>query len=213
MFGKSLWSLSLGFLLQEETLGTGANRQLRKEFCEANKDLPITSFAALLSYRAEKTTSIEQYSSATKFILADELSPPARSFLTLLVSPYPCKLVGEIQELLNFVEVLPLADRYEMFCRLTLCAIVRSHPDTRRLTKALQSLCSYVQDPVIVCATETLSTHPFKGLPAANITLQRSWDHYVTGDYTESAGLARSVARSHPLVFQAHELLTKTCLY
>jgi polyhydroxyalkanoate synthesis regulator phasin len=211
--GKTFWSLAQEFLLPAEKFGTETNVERRTRFCEANKGKMIATIAAALSVRAEKSVSIDKYHSLLKITFGDNNQNHIHVFINILLSPRCTPLQCDIQELLGLLEVLPLVDRYELFCRIALLAIAQGHEQSKRFQRAVLAISEITKDQPVTYASQIITQDPLQKLSIDNSELLNAWDLYVAGKYGECASVAIRVAESNPLCLQAHELFVKASLY
>ena len=212
IFGKSIWQLGRNFLLQEEYNGTQANKGELKRFGEAYKGTNISIVAALLSARAEKNTGPRQFHSILSGIFSEtELRGLFRLF-QISFTPTPTDAKWNSEDLLEYLDLFPLVDRYDAFIRIALLAISQEHSDARRFQTALETLSEAITDPILTFALQVVKPSTIV-LDAASSESASAWDAYVIGDYHTCSQLCTRALAENPLAFQYYELLVKSSLY
>lgn len=204
-FGHTLWAMRCAFMIAEET-GSKASERLLAEYQVQSGDSGVSLFPEHFAKATNKSLTESRYRGLT----AAQFKGSEMSGFFDLVFLTDFSDQNDVNELCQWIECLPLVDRYEQFTRLAVLAIGARHETGERFLKEITRISAAVADPVtrfvLECSDESINVF-------SSPSLFQAWDEYIQGNYQESRELSNAISLDWPWLIPAHEIAVKSSMH
>lgn len=210
-FGCSAWELHWRIALADLKGGDQSRREYVENFRNLNDVNIVSALSRMLDYLFDDGLSPEVIRTGVQSMLSSFDSQPKAFFQLVILGNSQTK--ASTPELLSWMELMPLVDRFNLTSRILSQAASENASDRKVIVNAVMRFlravdCNELRSLLILSDDPKCSTDL-----VVEEQVQQIWDAYFTGDYAKVIELSEASKESLPIDFGILELVAKSCIY